>query len=447
MQLANAVGDVMNAGDAAYWREKQATGEFSTGRRRLGGGEMDDAQNGETDDQNGRRRLGAETSLRLDMLQHILSVSTTTLLTPEIGQAQAHAMAKMTGVASELSADSLFTAFGIINSVAHTATAASPTDAVAAAAAMHAGVSNVLDASNLDAAFNGLPAGTPSGEIFDQARKALDQIATGLLQALSCGESAAELVSARMSTLVTRECNIFDSVMAGQDYQIPGRGVQTVDIRTPVFVSPPSKGSSVGVAMTLFHVNPAVLASPYTVGSSLVQGAAYVDGALGAAPALKAGECFGMVVPTEMAPERHPVCAAWVADTWDRLSCNTLGVVQQGGQNVWDEAAGAVVQTAAYNATRCCCSTVGYFGVLLLPRCPYETYPSDDPTCLSIPAPPIPCLNNCTGNGRCLAHNGTCSCYPTFFGADCGNQTAPVGTQCPGGGCSGHGMCIETRSA
>ena len=69
--------------------------------------------------------------------------------------------------------------------------------------------------------------------------------------------------------------------------QIPGRGVQTVDIRTPVFVSPPSKGSSVGVAMTLFHVNPAVLASPYTVGSSLVQGAAYVDGALGAAPALK----------------------------------------------------------------------------------------------------------------------------------------------------------------
>jgi hypothetical protein len=39
--------------------------------------------------------------------------------------------------------------------------------------------------------------------------------------------------------------------------QIPGRGVQTVDIRTPVFVSPPSKGSSVGVAMTLFHVNPA----------------------------------------------------------------------------------------------------------------------------------------------------------------------------------------------
>ena len=257
MQLANAVGDVMNAGDAAYWREKQATGEFSTGRRRLGGGEMDDAQNGETDDQNGRRRLGAETSLRLDMLQHILSVSTTTLLTPEIGQAQAHAMAKMTGVASELSADSLFTAFGIINSVAHTATAASPTDAVAAAAVMHAGVSNVLDASNLDAAFNGLPAGTPSGEIFDQARKALDQIATGLLQALSCGESAAELVSARMSTLVTRECNIFDSVMAGQDYQIPGRGVQTVDIRTPVFVSPPSKGSSVGVAMTLFHVNPA----------------------------------------------------------------------------------------------------------------------------------------------------------------------------------------------
>jgi hypothetical protein len=187
--------------------------------------------------------------------------------------------------------------------------------------------------------------------------------------------------------------------------------------------------------MTLFHVNPAVLASPYTVGSSLVQGAAYVDGALGAAPALKAGECFGMVVPTEMAPERHPVCAAWVADTWDRLSCNTLGVVQQGGQNVWDEAAGAVVQTAAYNATRCCCSTVGYFGVLLLPRCPYETYPSDDPTCalplcttahplhtrfanifgtslseaamrpnsrcLSIPAPPLPCLNNCTGNGRC----------------------------------------------
>jgi hypothetical protein len=67
-------------------------------------------------------------------------------------------------------------------SQAHTATAASPTDAVAAAAAMHAGVSNVLDASSLDAAFNGLPAGTPSGEIFDRARKALDQIATGLLQ-------------------------------------------------------------------------------------------------------------------------------------------------------------------------------------------------------------------------------------------------------------------------
>lgn len=375
----------------------------------------------------GRRQLGAAESLRMNMLQHVLAVSSTTVMTPEVAQMQAHATSKLSAVPSELETDSRAVIIDIVERVAHTATSVGIGAARSSGAAMHRAINDCLQSSALEAEFDGLPDGTPSAVMWNAAKSALDQVAIGLLQTISCGEAPVELTSSLMRTFVARECNVFGGVMAGRDYSLAGPDSQTVAVTTPLFISPPSMDNSVGVAVTYYHVNNAVLTSSLLVGSPIVQAAAYTDGALGSAPGLQAGECFEMSLPTQtnLAPDKFPVCAEWepTEQIWSRPGCNTLGITT------------GVVQ----NSTRCCCSGLSYFAVLLLPAC--LDYDAPEPSCLAIPPPPMSCPANCTGNGFCNGRNGTCTCNQGHFGSNCSNAEEVTGPQCHSE-CSGRGVCL-----
>jgi hypothetical protein len=410
LQLANSVAQLLNSDNALH----------ASGRR---------------------RRLGVEESLRVDILEHLLAVSTHTVPTIETAQMQTHALDKISAMPSELLPSARLLIFSLIEEIAHLSTASGDPDAISSAGAMLRAVSAVLESSMLDAEFDDLPAGTPSAAVWGAVLAALDLVFTGAIQSTVCGERPVAIGSAAVTSVVARECNAFGGSMAAQEYVVPiagggnAEGFNRVLVTTPRFDSPASADHYVGVAISVVQVNPegGALSGDSIVASPLVHAAAFSNGAVEVTPQLQQGECFEMSIPTDRsrADDFIAVCAAWdtVDEGWSRSNCDTLGsTVDQGT-----------------NHTVCCCNSVSHYAVLLLPICP--TYPSSAQWCVAVPPPPVPCPANCSSTGRCDTTNGTCFCRDGTVGGNCSStvttevvvDSGPV-YMCPGD-CSGHGSC------